>query len=67
MARTLLQKSLHTFGWSKQLLTDSFETPFEAQLEHERQGLVSCASHREGIEGMSAFLEKRKADYRTGG
>ncbi|HYQ90864.1 MAG TPA: enoyl-CoA hydratase-related protein, partial [Candidatus Competibacteraceae bacterium] len=67
MARTLLRKSLHTFGWSKQLLTDSFETPFETQLERERQGLVSCASHREGIEGMSAFLEKRKPDYRTGG
>ena len=64
MAQTILQKSLHTFGWSKRLLTDSFETPFEAQLERERQGLVSCASHREGIEGMTAFLEKRKPNYK---
>jgi 2-(1,2-epoxy-1,2-dihydrophenyl)acetyl-CoA isomerase len=64
MAQTILQKSLHTFGCSKRLLTDSFETPFEAQLERERQGLVSCASHREGIEGMTAFLEKRKPNYK---
>ncbi len=53
------QKSLHTFGWSKLLLTNAFETPLEAQLEMERQGLFSCAAHADGQEGMKAFLEKR--------
>lgn len=63
MARTLLRRSLHTFGWSKQLLTDAFDTSLETQLERERQGLVSCASHRDGLEGMQAFLEKRPPRY----
>lgn len=63
MARRIAQRSLHTFGWSKALLTESFETPWETQLEHERQGLVSCVSHADGIEGMRAFLEKRPAQF----
>ena len=60
MARTIAKGSLQSFAWSKQLLTDSFDTPLEAHLERERQGLVSCVSHRDGQEGMRAFLEKRK-------
>jgi 2-(1,2-epoxy-1,2-dihydrophenyl)acetyl-CoA isomerase len=60
MARELAQCSLNSFGWSKQLLTDSFNTPFEAHLERERVGLVSCAAHPDGKEGLLAFVEKRK-------
>jgi 2-(1,2-epoxy-1,2-dihydrophenyl)acetyl-CoA isomerase len=60
MARVVASKSLHTFGWSKALLTNSFETSLEAQLEKERQGLVNCVAHPDGEEGMHAFLEKRK-------
>jgi 2-(1,2-epoxy-1,2-dihydrophenyl)acetyl-CoA isomerase len=63
LAGMIARKSLHSFGWSKQLLSDSFATPLEAQLEHERQGLVRCASHPDGVEGMNAFLEKRQAEY----
>lgn len=66
MARTIATKSLHTFGWSKELLTNSFDTPLEGQLEKERQGLVSCVSHPDGVEGMHAFLEKRAPQYNKG-
>lgn len=59
MARTIAEKSLHTFGWSKALMTNSFDTSWETQLEHERQGLVSCVAHPDGQEGMQAFLQKR--------
>ncbi len=59
MARTLAQKSLHTFGHVKTLLTDSFDTPWEAQLERERRGLATCAGHADGLEGLHAFVEKR--------
>jgi 2-(1,2-epoxy-1,2-dihydrophenyl)acetyl-CoA isomerase len=59
----ILEKSLHTFGWSKHLLNSAFETSLETQLERERQGLVSCASHADGVEGMRAFLEKRKPTF----
>lgn len=57
------KKSLHTFAWSKQLLNNAFETSLETQLDRERAGLVSCASHPDGVEGMRAFLEKRKPQY----
>lgn len=63
MAITIAEKSLHTFGWTKTLLTNSFDTPWEVQLEHERQGLVSCVTHPDGVEGMRAFLEKRSPKY----
>jgi len=60
MARELAEGSLNSFGWSKQLLTDSFNTPFETHLEREREGLRNCAAHRDGQEGIRAFAEKRK-------
>ena len=63
MARTIGEKSLHTFGWTKTLLTDAFDTPWEAQLEQERRGLVNCVAHADGLEGMRAFLEKRRPKY----
>lgn len=63
LAKAVAARSLHTFGWTKQLLTNASETALEAQLEHERQGLIACVSHPDGIEGMTAFLEKRPAVY----
>jgi 2-(1,2-epoxy-1,2-dihydrophenyl)acetyl-CoA isomerase len=60
MARQLMEGSLHSFGWCKELLTNSFNTPFEAHIERERVGLSTCAAHPDGQEGMKAFVEKRK-------
>jgi len=60
MAHELASGSLNSFGWSKQLLTDSFNMAFEAQIERERAGLCSCAAHPDGKEGLQAFVEKRK-------
>jgi 2-(1,2-epoxy-1,2-dihydrophenyl)acetyl-CoA isomerase len=55
--------SLHSFAWSKKLLTDSFDTNLEAQLERERQGISECAAHPDGQEGLRAFAEKRKPTF----
>ncbi len=63
MMGKICQKSLHTFGWSKQLLNNAFETTLETQLDRERAGLVSCVSHPDGVEGMQAFMEKRKPKF----
>jgi 2-(1,2-epoxy-1,2-dihydrophenyl)acetyl-CoA isomerase len=60
MARQLAQGSMNSLGWSKKLLTDSFNTSFETHLEREREGVRSCAAHPDGQEGIRAFVEKRK-------
>ena len=54
---------LSSFAASKKLITDSFHTSFEAQLEKEREALSWCADHPNGREGVEAFLEKRKPVY----
>ena len=65
MARELAERSLNSFGWTKQLLTDSFNTSFETHIQREREGICSCAIHRDGQEGMRAFIEKRKPIFNT--
>jgi 2-(1,2-epoxy-1,2-dihydrophenyl)acetyl-CoA isomerase len=60
MAHELAGRSLNSFGWAKRLLTDSFDSAFEAHLERERRGLAACAAHPDGQEGLQAFVEKRK-------
>jgi len=66
MAASLAQNALHVFGVAKQLLTDSFDTSFETQIERERQALSKCAGHSEGKEGLAAFAQKRKPKFRQG-
>jgi 2-(1,2-epoxy-1,2-dihydrophenyl)acetyl-CoA isomerase len=60
LAHTVARRSLHAFGLSKQLLNDSFNAGFESQIERERQGICACGEHPDGIEGLRAFVEKRK-------
>ena len=59
MLKQLTVKSNYSFGWSKRLLTDSFNHSFESHLELEREGLSDCADHADGQEGLKAFVEKR--------
>jgi len=63
MARELIQGSINSFGWSKDLLTNSFNTSFETHIERERFGLGKCAMHPDGVEGLHAFAEKRKPNF----
>jgi len=60
MAAQLGRGSLNGYGWAKKLLTESFDTSLETQLEREREGIRRCGEHPEGREGMRAFSEKRK-------
>ena len=62
-ASRLADRSSHTFATVKQLLNESWNTPLETQLEHERQGLVRTVEHSDGQEGISAFLEKRSPRF----
>jgi 2-(1,2-epoxy-1,2-dihydrophenyl)acetyl-CoA isomerase len=63
MLQTLAKTSLHSFAWSKKLMTESFTNTLETQLEWERQGISDCATHPEGQEGIKAFIEKRKPSF----
>jgi 2-(1,2-epoxy-1,2-dihydrophenyl)acetyl-CoA isomerase len=62
-ANKIMEKSLHTYSWSKRLINSSFESTVETQMEKEHQALVSCVSHPDGIEGITAFVDKRKPNY----
>jgi 2-(1,2-epoxy-1,2-dihydrophenyl)acetyl-CoA isomerase len=63
MVNDLAKTALHSFAWSKKLMTDSFNNPLETQLELERQGISDCAAHPNGQEGIRAFVEKRKPSF----
>lgn len=60
MLHHLAKSSLNSFGLSKKLLNDAFETSLESQLERERNGLEQCGCHADGQEGLKSFVEKRK-------
>ena len=59
----MIKIPLSSFAACKKLITDSFHTSFETQLEKERETLSWCADHPNGQEGIKAFLEKRKPVY----
>jgi 2-(1,2-epoxy-1,2-dihydrophenyl)acetyl-CoA isomerase len=62
----LTRSSLHSFTWSKKLMTDSLNNSLETQLEWERRGISDCAAHPDGQEGIRAFVEKRKTNFQHG-
>jgi 2-(1,2-epoxy-1,2-dihydrophenyl)acetyl-CoA isomerase len=66
MLERLSKTSLHSFAWSKKLMTDSLNHTLERQLELERQGISSCAAHPDGQEGIRAFVEKRQPSFPGG-
>ncbi len=65
MLEELTKTALHSFAWSKRLMTDSLNNTLETQLELERQGISDCAAHPNGQEGIRAFVEKRKPSFTT--
>jgi len=63
MAQDLAHRSINSFAWTKKLITDSFNTSFETQIEIERAALEACADHPDGQEGLRAFAGKRKPEF----
>jgi 2-(1,2-epoxy-1,2-dihydrophenyl)acetyl-CoA isomerase len=63
VVQDLARRSLNSFAWTKKLITDSFNTSFETQIEIERAALEACALHPDGQEGLTAFSEKRKPEF----
>ena len=52
------------FGETKALINQSFERPLEAQLVAEVQAFVRCARTHDLAEGVTAFVEKRKPNFK---
>jgi 2-(1,2-epoxy-1,2-dihydrophenyl)acetyl-CoA isomerase len=63
LATEMKRVPLSSFSACKKLMTDSFNTSFESQLERERDSLSWCADQPNGREGIAAFLEKRRPVY----
>ncbi len=59
LADRIAAGSYSSFTWSKRLINESFDTPLEAQLEREREGIAICGSSENGREGLLSFVEKR--------
>ncbi len=66
MLNEIMKRPLSSFSSIKRLMNESFNTPFETQLENERYALSLCADHPDGKEGIEAFIEKRKPHFNKG-
>lgn len=63
LAQRLAAGPTHVYGNTKRLLYRSLENEFEAQLQLEAEYFADCASRPDFHEGVSAFVEKRKAQF----
>ncbi|MBM4763134.1 enoyl-CoA hydratase/isomerase family protein [Bacillus sp. B15-48] len=66
LAETLANGPMNAYGETKTLFYHSLQETLESQLSKESLLLAERASSKEGKEGISAFLEKRKADFFKG-
>lgn len=64
MAERLAALPTGSVGRTKRLFNMSFDNALEKQLEEERRHISEAGNSAEGREGIDAFLEKRKPDYR---
>lgn len=60
----LAAQSPHALEQIKSLLRNAPSNNLPAHFEAEKQSFVDSLHHRDGLEGISAFLEKRKPVYR---
>jgi len=65
LAAQLAGGAIVAFGEVKRLLLES--ASLETQLEQESRAISASAAGPEGLEGVDAFLTKRRADFRGGG
>ena len=63
LAKRLAAGPTRAFAETKALVNRSFETPLAAQLDAEALAFERCAGTRDFAEGVTAFVEKRKAKF----
>jgi 2-(1,2-epoxy-1,2-dihydrophenyl)acetyl-CoA isomerase len=64
IARRLAKGPTRAYGEAKRLMNHSLERSIETQMEEELTAFARCAQTRDLAEGVAAFVEKRKAQFR---
>jgi enoyl-CoA hydratase/carnithine racemase len=65
LATRLAHGPAHALAEGKRLINESRLNPLKAQLDLEADGIAAALGGAEGREGIAAFLEKRKPDFRN--
>lgn len=63
LAARLANGPTRAYGNAKRLINASFENQMERQLQLEAEGFADCASGPDFREGVTAFIEKRRAVF----
>lgn len=63
LARKIAKGPTQAFGAVKTLLNGTFEQTLESQMELEARAIADLSISRDGQEGISAFLAKRKPEF----
>jgi 2-(1,2-epoxy-1,2-dihydrophenyl)acetyl-CoA isomerase len=63
LAESLANGPTRSFGMAKRLLNESFSTSLETQMEQEARCIAEMTRTEDGIEGVSAFLGKRRPKF----
>jgi len=64
LAHQISSHSSFAVELAKESVNAAFETPLQTGLDLERRNFYTSITHFDGQEGMRAFLEKRKAEWR---
>ncbi|RJG01840.1 enoyl-CoA hydratase/isomerase family protein [Noviherbaspirillum sedimenti] len=64
LARQVAAGPTRAYGQYKRLVQDSFSSPLHDQLEAERKAFRAATRTADFIEGVSAFLAKRRANFK---
>jgi len=64
MARKLADGPTFALGTAKRLIRNSFDNSWDEHSHREAEGLAACAATEDHFEGLSAFLQKRKAAFK---
>ncbi len=64
LASKLAAGPTQAFAQTKRLLNQTFETPMRAHLDDEIRRFAACAATEDFKEGVTAFVEKRKPEFK---
>jgi 2-(1,2-epoxy-1,2-dihydrophenyl)acetyl-CoA isomerase len=64
LSKSFAHGPTHSYGMVKKLLNESFSSTLETQMEQEARGICEMAKTRDGLEGVAAFVGKRRPVFK---